>query len=87
MLHRLVEALRKERLDFGRHLAIDSKAIQSHARPRGKQVEEADNITYDCQDQLYCHCPKTGKRRQMVYWDTGKGGIASSGVAGRAFTV
>jgi len=30
-------------------------------------LEGADNITYDCQGQLYCHCWKTGKRRQMCY--------------------
>ncbi len=26
-----------------------------------------DNITYDCQGQIYCWCMKTGKRREMVY--------------------
>jgi hypothetical protein len=36
-------------------------------------LEGADNITYDCQGQLYCHCQKTGQRRQMVYWGYEKG--------------
>ena len=36
-------------------------------------LEGADNITYDCQGQLYCHCPKSGKRRKMVYWGYEKG--------------
>lgn len=26
-----------------------------------------DNITYDCQGQIYCWCMKTGQRRKMVY--------------------
>ena len=30
-------------------------------------LEGADNIVYDCQGKLYCHCMKTGKRRAMVY--------------------
>ena len=30
-------------------------------------LEGVDNITYDCQGQLYCHCWKRGKRRQMSY--------------------
>ena len=31
-------------------------------------LEGADNITYDCQGQIYCHCWKSGTRREMVYW-------------------
>lgn len=31
-------------------------------------LEGADNITYDCQGQLYCYAPADGKRRQMAYW-------------------
>ena len=33
----------------------------------------ADNIVYDCQGQVYCHCPSTGVRREMVYWGYEKG--------------
>jgi hypothetical protein len=28
----------------------------------------ADNITYDCQGQLYCYAPGDGRVRRMVYW-------------------
>ena len=38
MFHGLVEALREELPDFGRHLATDSKAIESHGRPKGKKT-------------------------------------------------
>ena len=37
MLEGLVEELRGELPDFGRHLACDSKGIRTHARPRGKE--------------------------------------------------
>jgi len=30
--------------------------------------EGVDNITYDCQGQLYCYCHQSGKRRKMVYY-------------------
>jgi hypothetical protein len=30
-------------------------------------LEGADNIVYDCQGQLYCHCWVTGRRWNMVY--------------------
>jgi len=30
--------------------------------------EGADNVVYDCQGQLYCHCWASGVRREMVYW-------------------
>jgi len=30
--------------------------------------EGADNIVYDCQGQVYCHCWVSGKRRELVYW-------------------
>ncbi|MFP4028631.1 MAG: transposase [Candidatus Brocadiia bacterium] len=30
-------------------------------------LEGADNIVYDCQGRLYCHCWKTGRRRAMLY--------------------
>ena len=36
-------------------------------------LEGANNITYDCQGQLYCYCWKTGRRRQMHYWGYEKG--------------
>ncbi|MFP4027515.1 MAG: hypothetical protein ACLFWL_06975 [Candidatus Brocadiia bacterium] len=40
MFHGLVEALREELPDFGQHLAADSKGIQSHGRPRGKEAHQ-----------------------------------------------
>jgi len=40
MFGRLVEALREELPDFGRHLAADSKAIQSHARRQNTDGDE-----------------------------------------------
>jgi hypothetical protein len=36
-----------------------------HTRPL---CEGADNMVYDCQGQVYCHCWVSGERREMVYW-------------------
>jgi len=36
MFDSLVESLREELPEFGRHLAVDGKALRSHARPAGK---------------------------------------------------
>jgi len=41
MFERLVEELRGELADFGRHLACDSKAIRTHGRPRGAETLES----------------------------------------------
>ena len=40
MFGQLVEALRDELPEFGRHLAADSKAIQSHARRQNTDGDE-----------------------------------------------
>jgi len=33
----------------------------------------ADNIVYDCQGRIWCHCPGSGTRREMVYWGYERG--------------
>jgi len=40
ILERLLESLFEELPGFGRYLAIDSKHIESHGRPRGKEILE-----------------------------------------------
>jgi len=40
IFHRMVELLGRELEGFGRHLACDSKAIRTHARPRGKDKQQ-----------------------------------------------
>jgi hypothetical protein len=47
MFHALVERLQRLLPDFGRHLAVDSKAIDSHSTGREKAVKKGKGATTD----------------------------------------
>ena len=80
MLDELVEKLRgvlegppgcNGRVDFGRHLACDSKAIASHARPRRKDQKKAEPQPDGRRDLDADHGAKTyrGEREDGTQWE------------------
>jgi len=49
-----------------RHPAIDIRAMWKEP-DETRVVPGTRNVVYDQQGTVYCHCPKTGCRRQMAY--------------------
>ena len=46
---------------------IDIRSTWREKETRLIGDEQADNIVYDEAGQIYCHCPRTGERREMAY--------------------
>jgi len=46
---------------------IDSRLMWKEKETKLVDPSRVDNIVYDEKGQLYCHCPKSGERREMAY--------------------
>ncbi|MGH9340054.1 MAG: hypothetical protein ACRD1R_10810 [Acidobacteriota bacterium] len=53
--------------DYGIKPVIDIRGLWKDKETRLLHGEQADNIVYDEKGQVFCHCPKTGERREMAY--------------------
>jgi hypothetical protein len=46
---------------------IDIRSMWKEKETRLLEDREADNMVYDEAGQVYCHCPRSGERRQLAY--------------------
>jgi len=46
---------------------IDIRSMWKGEETRLLDEDQADNVVYDEKGQVYCHCPRTGERRELAY--------------------
>jgi hypothetical protein len=46
---------------------IDNRLLWKEEETRLLDPTRADNLVYDEKGQVYCHCPRSGERREMAY--------------------